>query len=344
MKLLILGGTIFVGRALVEAAQARGYEVTLFNRGQHNPELFPDVERLRGDRDGGLDALRGRSWDAVVDTCGYVPRIVRQSAELLADVVGHYSFISSISVYSEFSKRGIDETDPVGTLEDETEETVTGETYGPLKALCEQAAERELPGRVLNVRAGLIVGPYDLSDRFTYWPVRIERGGEVLAPGRPNAGCQFIDVRDLVDWNLRMIEAGVTGVYNVTGPDQPLTLQTVLETCRAVSNSDASFMWVDDAFLKEREVAPWSELPLYVGESPEFAGFDAVDCSRAMQASLTFRPLADTVRATLEWEAARPADHPWRAGLTAERETEILRAWQENRSTSTQDQHLTPNT
>jgi 2'-hydroxyisoflavone reductase len=327
MKLLILGGTIFVGRAMVEAALARGYEVTLFNRGQHNPELFPEVERLRGDRDGGLEPLRGRRWDAVVDTCGYAPRIVRQSAELLRDAVGHYSFISSISVYGDFSKKGIDETDPVGTIEDETVEEITGETYGPLKALCEQAVERELPGRSLHVRAGLIVGPYDISDRFTYWPVRVARGGEVLAPGKPETGCQFIDVRDLVEWNLRAIETGVTGTFNVTGPAEPLKLQTVLETCRAVCGSDARFTWVDAAFLKEREVAPWSEMPLYVGDDPAIAGIDSVNCERAIRTGLTFRPLADTVRATLDWEAARPADHPWRAGLTAEREAEVLAAW-----------------
>jgi len=335
MRLLILGGTIFVGRALVEAAQARGYEVTLFNRGQHNPDLFPDVERLRGDRDGGLDALRGRTWDAVVDTCGYVPRLVRQSAELLADAVGHYTFISSISVYGDFSKSGIDEADHVGTLEDEAVEEVTGETYGPLKALCEQAAERALPGRVLNVRAGLIVGPYDISDRFTYWPVRVARGGEVLAPGQPDARTQFIDVRDLVDWNLRAIEAGTPGVYNVTGPEKPLTLQMVLDACRAVGGSDASITWVDAAFLKEKEVAPWTELPLYIGDDPGFAGIDSVDCGKAIRSGLTFRPLEDTVRATLDWEAARPADHPWRAGITAEREAELLRAWHEAKQPAT---------
>jgi 2'-hydroxyisoflavone reductase len=327
MKLLILGGTIFVGRALVEAAQARGYEVTLFNRGQHNADLFPDVEKLRGDRDGGLEPLRGRKWDVIVDTCGYVPRIVRQSAELLADSVSHYTFISSISVYSDLSRRGIDEMGEIGKLDDETVETVDAQTYGPLKALCEQAAELVMPGRVLNVRAGLIVGPYDISDRFTYWPVRIARGGEVLAPGKPETGTQFIDVRDLVDWNLHMIEAGKTGIYNVTGPEVPLTMETVMETCRVVSGSDAAFTWVDSGFLKEKEVAPWSELPLYVGEDPDTAGFDAVDCSKAIRDGLAFRSLAETVRGTLDWEAARPADHPWRAGLKPEREAELLRAW-----------------
>jgi 2'-hydroxyisoflavone reductase len=331
MKLLILGGTIFVGRALVEAALARGAEVTLFNRGQHNADLFPAVEKLRGDRDGGLEPLQGRQWDAVVDTCGYVPRLVKQSAEFLADSVGHYTFISSVSVYSDFAKVGISEADPVGKLEDETVETVTGETYGPLKALCEQAAEAALPGRVLNVRAGLIVGPYDVSDRFTYWPVRVARGGEILAPGRPEAGTQFIDVRDLVDWNLRMIEAGKMGSYNLVGPAIPLTMSTVLETCREVSGSDAAFTWVESEFLKRHEVAPWSELPLYLGDEPEYAGFDTVDFSKASRDGLTFRPLADTVRATLDWDATRPADREWRAGLKPDREAELLRLWHEER-------------
>ncbi len=207
MKLLVLGGTVFLGRHLVEAATARGHSVTLFNRGQHNPELYPEVEKLRGDRDSDLSALQGRRWDAVIDTCGYLPRAVRASAELLADAVDHYTFISSISVYADFHTPAMDESAPVGTLADETVEEVTGETYGPLKALCEQAAERALPGRVLNIRPGLIVGPHDPTDRFTYWPVRVARGGEVLAPGRPHVPVQVIDGRDLAEWTVRMVEA-----------------------------------------------------------------------------------------------------------------------------------------
>ena len=199
MKLLILGGTVFLGRHLVEAAQARGHQLTLFNRGQHNPELFAGVEKLRGDRSGDLSALRGRRWDAVIDTCGYIPRIVRASAELLADAVDHYTFVSSLSVYADTSRPGIDESAPVGQLADETVEDITGETYGPLKALCEQAAGRALPGRVLTVRPGLIVGPHDPTDRFTYWPVRVARGGALLAPGRPERRVAFVDVRDLAE-------------------------------------------------------------------------------------------------------------------------------------------------
>ncbi|MCI0580200.1 MAG: SDR family oxidoreductase [Chloroflexi bacterium] len=324
MKLLILGGTLFVGRSLVEAALARGHEVTLFNRGQHNPELFPQVEKLRGNRDGDLEALKGRQWDAAVDTCGYVPRIVRASAELLAGAVNHYTFISTISVYADFSRPGINEDDPVGKLEDESVEEVNGETYGPLKALCEQAAEAAMPGRVLTVRPGLIVGPHDPTDRFTYWPWRVAQGGQVLAPGRPDHQAQIIDVRDLAEWNLRLIEAGQTGLYNATGPDYPLTLGQVLDTSRQVSQSDATFTWVDETFLLAAGVQPWIELPLWLpGE--EYAGLHHVEVGKAVAAGLTFRPLPDTVRDTLAWAQTRPADHQWRAGLPPEREQELLK-------------------
>jgi 2'-hydroxyisoflavone reductase len=333
MRLLILGGTVFVGRALVEAAQERGHQVTLFNRGQHNPDLFPDVERLRGDRDGDLAALRGRTWDAVIDTCGYVPRIVRQSAELLADAVGHYTFISSISVYSDLSQVGMDESSPVGRLEDETTETVDGDTYGPLKVLCEQAAEQALPGRALTLRPGLIVGPHDPSDRFTYWPVRVAKGGDVLAPGNPDYPIQIIDARDLAEWNVRMVEAGRTGVYNATGPDYALTMGRLLDECRAVSGSDARFVWASQEFLKEAGVQPWTEMTLWVPEEPDTAGFSAVNCGKAFAAGLTIRPLADTIRATLAWDATRPADAERRAGLKPEREAELLQAWRSRTET-----------
>ena len=330
MRLLILGGTVFLGRALVEAALAAGHQVTLFNRGQHNPDWFPEVEKLRGDRAGQLEALAGRRWDAVIDTCGYVPRIVRLSAEALADAVDHYTFISTISVYGDVSQVGIDEQAPVGTIEDATTEQVTGETYGPLKALCEQAAEAALPGRVLTVRPGLIVGPYDPTDRFAYWPLRVAEGGPLLAPGRPGYPVQVIDVRDLAEWNLRLVEARQTGVYNATGPDYPLTLGEVIDTSRAVSGSDAQPVWVGEEFLLAEGVQPWSELPLWVPETnPEYAGFSKVSIAKAVQAGLSFRPLADTVRDTLAWEATRPADRERRAGLRREREAELLRQWRE---------------
>ncbi len=330
MKILILGGTVFLGRHLVDAALARRHEVTLFNRGQSNPDLFPDVEKLRGNRDGDLSALRGRRWDAAIDTCGYVPRVVRASAELLAGAMQHYTFISSLSVYADTRQPGIDENAPVGALPDETVEDMTGETYGPLKALCEQAVERAMPGRVLNVRPGLIVGSHDPTDRFTYWPIRVARGGDVLAPGRPERAVRFIDVRDLAEWIIRAIEQNLTGVFNADGPDYPLTMRQLLDTSKAVSGSDARFAWVDEKFLADAGIVPWSELPLWIPESdPEAVGFFAFDCSKAIRAGLTFRPLEGTVRDTIAWDATRRVDREWRAGLTAEREAELLKVWLE---------------
>jgi 2'-hydroxyisoflavone reductase len=325
MRILILGGTVFLGPALVEAALASGHQVTLFNRGRSRPDLFPQIEKVHGDRADGLAALSGRRWDAVIDTCGYVPRIVRQSAEQLAPAVERYIFISSLSVYADVSQPGLDESAPVGKLEDETIEEVTGETYGPLKALCEQAAEQAMPGRVLVIRPGLIVGPHDPTDRFTYWPHRVAQGGEVLAPGRPARPIQFIDVRDLAEWTIHMAEAKQTGVYNANGPAQPLPMADLLATCQAASGSQAKFTWVDEAFLAEHNVAPWQELPAWLPESDEtYAGFFAIDCRKAIAAGLSLRPLTDTVQDTLAWAATRPADYVWRAGLSPGREAELL--------------------
>lgn len=329
MDLLILGGTIFLGRHLVELALQRGHRVTLFNRGQHGPELFPDVEKLHGDRKSDLSALAGRSWDAVVDTCGYVPRVVRASAELLAERVEHCTFVSSVSVYANLSLPGADESAPLGTLEAPTVEEVTGATYGPLKALCEQAAEAALPGRTLNVRPGLIVGPHDPSHRFTYWPRRVARGGETLAPGTPEAPVQIIDVRDLAAWMLSMIEARQAGVFNATGPDYRLSMGQVLETCREVSGSNARFTWASDEFLTASGVAPYTEMPLWVPLSDGGEGFSSVACTAARKAGLSFRPLAETVRDTLAWDAGRPDDAPRPAGITPERERKLLAAWKD---------------
>jgi 2'-hydroxyisoflavone reductase len=329
MKLLIIGGTLFLGRGVVDAALARGHEVTLFNRGKTNADLYPELEQLHGDRDGGLDILKGRTWDAVVDPSGYIPRIVRASAELLADAVEHYTFISSISVYSAFSPN-MDESGPVGKLEDETVEQVTGESYGPLKVLCEQAAEAAMPGRVLNVRAGLIVGPHDPTDRFTYWVARVAKGGEVLAPDSPDFLVQYIDVRDLGEWIVRIAEARTAGIYNATG--QPVRLGTLLETCQRVSQSGATFTYIDGQFLLEHEVGPWNELPMWL--PPDMAALNMTNVSKAVADGLTFRPIEDTVRATLEWNATRPAQHPGKmgidvpkAGLDPEKETRVLQAW-----------------
>jgi 2'-hydroxyisoflavone reductase len=320
VKLLVLGGTKFLGRAVVECALAGGHEVTLFNRGETNPELFPDVEKLRGDRDGDLSALDGRSWDAVVDPSGYVPRVVRASAEALArNGVAHYVFVSSGSVYADVSVR-VNEGSPVARLPDPTSEEVA-EHYGALKGLCEAAVADAFPGRCTNVRAGLIVGPHDPTGRFTYWPHRIARGGEVLLPGRPERRLQFIDVRDLAAWMLDLAERRVEGTFNATGPVPPLTMGELAETCRAVSGSDATFTWVDDEFLVERDVGEWMELPLWIA-SPEYRHFMDVDVSKAVATGLGFRPLEETVRATLRDAAL--ADN---AGLAPEREAQILEEW-----------------
>jgi 2'-hydroxyisoflavone reductase len=335
MKILILGGTLFLGRALTAAALERGHEVTLFNRGRQAQAPVSGVETLIGDRDGRLDSLGGRSWDAVVDTSGYVPRLVRDSAELLAGSVERYVFISSISVYAGFS-RPVEESAPLATMPDEAVEEVTGSSYGPLKALCERAVEEALPGRALVIRPGLIVGPHDPTVRFSYWIARAARGGEVLAPGKPEAPIQLIDVRDLAEWTIRMTEGRETGVFNASGPDHVLTMGDLLETCRAASAGGSWFTWVDETFLTERGVEPWNHLPLWLPESSAtHRYFHRASIDRALAAGLTFRPLADTVRDTLAWQrssAGRPL--PEKSGvampdatLRPEREAELLEEW-----------------
>jgi 2'-hydroxyisoflavone reductase len=327
MNILILGGTKFLGRHLVDSALARGHQVTLFNRGKTNPGLFPQVETILGDREHDIDKLSGRTWDAVIDVAGYFPRIVRLAATSLERSVGRYVFISSISVYpdSDLHKIGIDESDPVGTLKDETVEEITGETYGPLKALCEKTA-RDIFGddRTLIIRPGLIVGPNDPTDRFTYWPVRVARGGEVLAPEKPEVPVQIVDVRDLSDFTIRMIEEKASGIYNATGPDYELTLGAMLAACKQVSNSDAAFTYAAVDFLNENKVEAWSDMPVWIPDNAENRGFSRINVSKAIKAGLKFRPLNDTIRDTLAWANTRPADHEWRAGLKPEREQELL--------------------
>lgn len=327
MKLLILGGTIFLGRHLVDCALQHGHEVTLFNRGKHNPELYPDIERLVGDRDGDLSALDGRRWDAVIDTCGYVPRIVKLSADYLANSCDHYTFISSISVYSDNSVPDMDESGQVGVLDDPSVETIDGGSYGPLKALCEQAAEAAMPGRTLNIRPGLIVGPYDPTDRFTYWPVRAARGGSILTPADHNVSVQVIDGRDLAEWNIRMVEQSKTGVYNATGPEYRLTLGEMLSACRSTAKTDSEFVHVAEAWLEENGVQAWSDIPTWVPDSDEMRGFSSINCRMAISDGLTFRSIDSIAADTLAWANTRPADYELRAGLKPERESELLAAW-----------------
>jgi 2'-hydroxyisoflavone reductase len=287
--------------------------------------LFPEAEHLTGDRDGdGLSVLKDRTWDAVIDTCGYIPRVVRQSAELLADGAARYLFISTISVYADFKTPGQDETAPLGVLQDPDTEEITGETYGPLKVECERAVEALFPGRALIIRPGFIVGPYDPTDRFTYWPRRVAAGGDVLAPGSADQPMQVIDARDLADWTLAMLEAGATGAYNATGPDYGLTLGAMLETCRVAGGSDARLHWVSDGFLQDNEAASTRLLPFYVPASSEMPGLMTASVAKALAEGLTFRPLAETIQDTLAWDRTRPADVPLKVGMSSEQEQELL--------------------
>lgn len=335
LNILILGGTRFVGRHLAEAAVGRGHRVTLFNRGQSDPTPGIDVEQLRGNRDGDLTALRGRRWDAVIDVSGYVPRIVRASVELLAPAVGHYTFISTASVYARTTSGGpIDEQAPVHTLEDETrEDTEDPIAYGALKVLCERTVEDLMPGRTLVPRLSLVVGPLDPTDRFTYWPSRVARGRAILAfDGSDRVVHPFIDARDAARWIIASVEAGRGGIFNVGGR-VGMTIGEVLETCRSISGvRDASFVWVSDAFLLEQGVAPWTELPLWVPRGQhDLAGLDS---KKAVAAGLRLRPLAETIHDVLAWDRTRPAPLERRAGLAADREVELLQRWQAASGTS----------
>ncbi|HEX5888801.1 MAG TPA: NAD-dependent epimerase/dehydratase family protein [Pyrinomonadaceae bacterium] len=343
MKLLIIGGTRFVGRHLVEAALERGHEVTLFNRGTQSFAI-PEVETISGDRNRDLDKLQGRRWDAVIDTCGYLPRAVQAAAVMLSGSVERYVFISSMSAYADVSVKGVDETAPLRTLTSEQLDRAYaidtagqpsyGELYGGLKALCEQAAEEAMPGRVLLVRPGLIVGPYDYTDRFTYWVVRVARGGEVLAPGRAERPVQFIDARDLAGWTVSMTERSATGSYNANRLPNTLTMQDVLEECKSSSNSDAVFTWTSEAFLREEKVAAWSAMPLWLPEeeAPQLQGFMFVNCDKAIAAGLRIRLLGETIGDTLEWAQRELHDTALNAGIDFEREQALLRKWHESRS------------
>jgi 2'-hydroxyisoflavone reductase len=326
MRLLVIGGTRFLGKHLVPRARAAGHDLTVFHRGMSGCSGEPGVEHLHGDRQKDLDLFRGRSWDAVVDTCGFVPRVVRASAEALAGSVDRYVFVSSISVYREF-RTGMTENDDVARLADPTVEEITGETYGGLKSLCEEAVEAALPGRSLHVRAGLIVGPDDYTDRFTYWVRRISTGGEVLVPEPGNRPVQMIHVDDLAAWMLRMIEAKQTGVYHATTPDVPWTFADVLGACREVSGSKAEWVWVPEKFLLDEKVVFWQEIPLCIPEAER--ALLQVGVGKAVREGLTWRPLLITARETLAWDARRPPGTQLKAGLTAERETELLRTWRE---------------
>jgi 2'-hydroxyisoflavone reductase len=326
MHVLLLGGPLFLGRHLIDSLLAAGHTVTMCNRGKTNADLYPEVERLVGDRRDDMSALEGRSFDAAIDTSAYLLGDVRRAMAALGDGVGHYTFVSSISVYADTSTPGLDETAEVGRIDDPEVEEMTNENYGPLKALCEAAAEAAMPGRVANVRPGLIVGPNDPSDRFTYWVRRMAEGGEVLAPDRPDMAVQVIDVRDLADWIVKVAEDRTTGVFNATGPAVPLRFDDTVAACATAAGSDATVTWADERWLLEQGVAPWMGLPLWLPAGEGYDGLSQVDVSRAVDAGLTFRPIVDTCRATLDWDRTRNGAG-MAAQLTREREAELVQAW-----------------
>lgn len=325
MKILILGGTQFLGRHLVSSAQARGHEVTLFNRGKTNSDLFPEVEKIRGDRDGGLKPLKGHRWDAVLDVSGYVPRLVGDSATLLKDCADRYVFISTISVYADFTKPLGDESARLIEPNDPSTEEVTAETYGGLKVLCEAAAGAAMPGRLLTLRPGYIVGPWDSTDRFTCWVRRMGQGGHMLAPGRPEAPIQFIDVRDLSKFTIGAIERQMTGVFNMTGPASPLTWGTLFKQCETVCRAGTELNWVSEEFLSDQKVEG-TDLPLWQASVDQ--GVMQADCGRAIREGLQYRGLAETILDTRVWD--RQHGQP-KAGLSLSRESELLEAWRQGR-------------
>jgi 2'-hydroxyisoflavone reductase len=334
LKILILGGTGFIGPAMVRYAVARGHTVTLFNRGRTNPGLFPNVEQLTGDRaTGDYASLKGRQWDVVIDNPTTLPRWAREAAAALKGNVQQYVFISTISVYARNDTPGADETAALATTTepDNEDRTAMNRNYGAFKALSEGIVQQAFPGRATIIRPGLIVGPGDVSDRFTYWPVRLRRGGEVLAPGKPTDPTQYIDARDLAEYAVRCVENKTYGVFNVTGPGSPITMAEMLGGIRAVLTSDIKLTWVDAAFLTAQQppVRAWSDMPVWINPVGGSAGFMERSIKRALDTGLTFRPFADTVRATLEFYDQQPEERKaqLRAGLPAEREAAVLAAW-----------------
>ena len=326
MNLLILGGTIFLGKHIVNAAIENGHTVTLFNRGQHNPEWFPDLEKIKGDRDGDLSGLKGRKFDGVIDTCGYIPRIVRKSAEFLKDSTGHYTFISSISVYNNDDVPGSNENSETGVITDDNVEKMTMENYGPLKVLCENEVMDVFGENSSIVRSGLIVGDGDFSDRFTYWIHRISKGGKVIVPVSKINNVQFIDVKDLAEWTLKLTEDKISGVFNSTGPLEALSLNTFVNKCKEFSGSEAEFIYMDEKFLLDEGVIPYQDLTLWLPE--DSFGMNNVDISKAKNAGLKIRPLEKTLKDTVEYDLTRGPDFKLRTGLSDEKEKELLEKWE----------------
>ena len=330
LNILILGGTGFTGPHQVRYAVARGHKVTVFNRGKRQAELPKSVKHLVGDRNGPLDSLKGsNSWDVVIDNPTTFPRWVKTAGEVLKGRTEQYVFISTLSVYDKWDTPNMDEHAKLATMPDPTNEGM--QYYGAMKALAEQEAEKWYPGKVTVIRPGLIVGPGDETDRFTYWPVRIARGGEVLAPGAPTDAAQIIDARDLAEFTIRMCESRMYGTYNATGPRSALNVAELLGGVRAAmpGSLDIRFTWTDAKFLEEQKVRPWSDLPVWIPPAGDFLYWGKANIEKAVAAGLTFRALAVTAAETLEWHKTRPAESQakLKSGLTAEREAEVLKAW-----------------
>lgn len=339
MKILVLGGSRFLGRAFVEEALSQNHEITIFNRGNQNTCL-KDVEILTGDRFGDLNELKTRYWDTVLDTSGFIPYTIRNSTELLKDRVNHYTFISSISVYQDWVPENLDETYPVLDISlekaNELSKDVNGpiyEYYGHFKALCEKIVEENFPGKFLNVRAGQLIGPNDYTDRIPYWVHRVAMGGKVLVPGSANRRIQLIDNKDLSQWILNMMTSCSTGTFNATGPNYPLTMEQFIDACIRVTGADAEIVWVNEEFLLEQKVAPWTEMPLWVPVnsplSPElekpWKGAFSINIDKAVQSGLTFRQLDESLTDIYEWEKTRSLrEDEWKSGMRAEREKELL--------------------
>ena len=338
LRILFLGGTGFLGPHTVRYALERGHDVTLFNRGRTNTDLFPQLETIVGNRDPeideGLAGLKGREWDAVIDTSGYVPRITRASSEILADSVGQYLFVSTICQYDNWAEGGTGGTEdrPRATLDDPATEDVRTH-YCALKAYCERAVEAAMPGRVTQIRPGLIVGPRDGTDRFTYWPVRIDRGGEVLAPGKPSDPTQYIDVRDLARFMVHCLEQELVDTYNVVR--SPMPFGDLLSACLSTIESDAKLTWVPADFLAKHDVQAWRDVPAWADSDGAMAGSLTWSADKALAAGLAISPVEDTIRDTLAWFKSLPQERrdELRAGLSAEKEKAVLAAWRDFRET-----------
>ncbi|KON89973.1 NAD-dependent dehydratase [Sporosarcina globispora] len=336
MKVLILGGTRFLGKALAKEGLKRGHDITLFNRG-NNKEAFSEVEQLIGDRDGDVSQLKNRKWDAVLDTCGFAPHQINKIAAMLGDNIEHYTYISSISVYKDWIPLNITEnyhlqSMPQERLKDVEEGRISPyEHYGALKVLCEAEAEKYWPGRVLHIRAGLLVGPFDYTDRLPYWVQRVAEGGNIVVPGRPDRPIQLIDVKDIATWVFDMAEKRKTGTFNVTGPDYELTMEELLCTCQSVTNSNAKFVWADEHFVLDHQIQPWTEMPIWIPEQFPLKGETVpwkmcISVKKALDSGLSFRPLEETIHEVYQWDKVRQ-DSVRKAGISREKEQELLNAW-----------------